>query len=409
MNNPRLKLFSGPVLLFITSITLLTLSASAQVNTSRSLGMGGAVVAATDPLSAPYFNPAALAGIDRMWAGASMSSTVQNYHGSNSIFRSVQAQAMPFENIGIAAPLGPGAAYVGFGSYQNYFGLWKNVIAGADISLDTKAFAPTVAYGLKISPSLSVGGALSYLYRYDQMLAEWDAGSAPMWKISRGLSANLSALYSLSTQIDIGASMVLNGPFNISGYADASDIPVPLLGRDFSITGAMDNPSTFKVGTSYKYDQATTLSLQFDVMNGFHMAGRQSARGDGGAYMDLDVEAMADTVVGTRIGLEHMIILPDAKMPIWMGFVFIPDNRMRFGVTQFDPNAALNAADITWLKVPNTSIFSLGVGYRAADAELSLSSEWMTGSSQLKQENQPALDSYATLQNKLIGSLVIWL
>ena len=376
-----------------------------QVNTARTMAMGEAVIAVSDDLSSPYFNPAALANIDRTLIGFSMSAALQKYDGKSDVLTSVQDNYMPLENLGVATKFGPGVVFLGYGASQNYFGTWHDIIgSGIDASLDSKTYTYTASYGMRISPALALGASLSYISRYDQTRIEDHTNSIPVSKICRGMGANLAALYTLSPQMNLGASLILTGPFAIEGRIDATDLGY----YDYSISGATDNPSTLRFGGSYKPNKATTFGLQFDVINGVHMVERESGRSDSD-YIDMNIETSSDTVIATRIGGEYVVSVPNAEVPIWAGAVFIPENRTRFGVdtTSLLPViafATINAGDVTWYNIPNTSIASLGIGYRTGMMELSLAAQWMAGSSRLKAIDQKPIDIYSVQEHKVIAS-----
>jgi hypothetical protein len=394
------------------SLSLLSFSPAFASDTARSLGMASAVVA-IDDLSAPIYNPAVLAKMGKRAVGISMGCVRQTLDisspGDPNIddLRSDASQIVPLDNVGFVTVFGPGTAYVGFDTQKRFFGHIKDVpfpSSGTVVYADTTMYSPTIGYGMMVNKALSLGAAISYKYMSYSGKMEWDAGSAPLWKIERNLGVNLGALYTLTPQIDLGASLSMLGASSVNGYVDGTDLP----GQDYVIRGNHPNPSTMRFGGSYRPRDNINIGMQFDVINGFAISQKEDLTGDGD-YWVVDDTVKADTVIATRLGAEYTLSVPNATVPIRAGLCFIPDNRMTAGFDGGFGNLlspVFDAASYLGINVPNTTIFSLGVGYNSGIVELGLSASWMTGRGKILFADDTITPdtSFVSIEQKIVAS-----
>jgi long-subunit fatty acid transport protein len=167
-------------------------------DTAKTLGMAGAVVAIED-LSAPIYNPALLAKMGERKIGVSIGSVRQvidmSVPGIPDLdgLHSDASQIVPLDNIGFVMPFGPGTAYVGFNTEKRFLGAIKDILSDSSIYADTTTCSPTIAYGMSISPALSLGAALSYNYMCFSNKLESDSVNIPIWKISRNIGVHSDA------------------------------------------------------------------------------------------------------------------------------------------------------------------------------------------------------------------------
>jgi long-subunit fatty acid transport protein len=396
-----MKRFS--LLLVPLFLVLLSFAPAFASDTAKSLGMAGAVVA-IDGLSAPIYNPALLANMTNREVGLSVSYVRDVLNADYTSLSSDGTQLVALENLGLVMMVGPGTAYVGFDTNKRYFGLVENIPGdGFESNVDTTIYSPTVAYGLRIFPALAVGASLSYIYKAYNANVEWDAGNVPVYKISRGIGVNLGALYALSPQVDLGGSLSMLAPVSINGYADTTDLAFPPLDEDYVIKGTMCNPSTIRLGGSYRPKDNITIGLQFDVINGYSLVEKQDYTSDS-YYIIADSFAKASTVIGTRIGAEYVLSTSNAEIPLRAGLCFIPDNNM---IADVSGDAAIvspfaDAGTFMDFKVPYSTIFTLGAGYRTGMMDLGIAAEWMTGESKITVGSE-SLD-FTSLEQKIVAS-----
>ncbi len=333
-------------------------SSSFAMDTAKSLGMAGAVVAIGDDLSAPYINPAGLANMKKNCAGLSLSSKSVAWSGD---IDAGGSRTNLFENLGGAMPLGPGTIYAGSVALNWFFADIDNPGFGSDVVVDTWLNAPGVAYGVELMPGLMVGGGLNYLM-YSSNTDQPNTDDNISYS-GTGIGATLGALYSATPTINVGGSITLLGDVISTGkFETVSDVDIDRINNSF--------PSTMRFGAAVKPLPELTVSGQFDVISAVNFEQKSET--------ELGESALAirtDSVVVSRLGVEFLAA--QGKVPLWAGLSFSPANNGTLDPLDYD-------AEYTMLgnggyAMPNSTAISLGAGYNEGPFSAGIAAQSTTG------------------------------
>ena len=277
----------------ILSVILLAISVSGfaggfqlNVQSVRSLGMGGAYCGFARGTESVFFNPGGMTNLKG-----------HNFTlGGSLIFPLVSLQTDAYDNINQTSPMGtPIHFYYGgqiteklfvglginnqFGSSSSFEDDWQGRFIVQNISLKTFSYQPTIAY--KIHDFISIGAGFvittgKFSYEKAVPLADTitDYGKAVL--SGSGVTYGFNAGF-FSTLIDndkmkltLGGDYRSGQTINLeNGVANFSDIPVSLQSNfpaETNFTGKLNLPSVITAGLAFQYNlnEKNSITLVYD-------------------------------------------------------------------------------------------------------------------------------------------------
>ena len=257
-----------------------------NVQSTRSLGMGGAYAGFARGTESVFFNPGGMCSLEG-----------QNFTlGASLIFPLVSLQTDAFDNINQTSPMAtPIHFYYGgqiidnlfvgfsvnnqFGSSSSFEDDWQGRFIVQNISLKTFTYQPTVAYKFHDFFSFGAGFMLTTgNFAYEKAVplgsADTDYGKARL--TGKGIAFGFNAGFFSTLINNDKMTLTLGGDFRSGqrieledGTAEFTDIPVSLVSSFPAQThfdGELNLPSVITAGFSYQYNlnETNSLTLVYD-------------------------------------------------------------------------------------------------------------------------------------------------
>lgn len=297
---------------------------------SRAGGMGAPFAAISDDPSAMAHNPAGLAGQEgtNVYIGATAMALSTEYTGTDGSTEKTEDQIFYIPHMYFSTDLGTDTVAAGVGVFSPY-GIggrqWSRDWTGRYLS--TKSETGTIivnpSFAVKISPLLSVGVGVDYLWAYaidEKMLDQRPLGAGDgeldIKGDGDGWGYNLGILLSFPNGFNIGAAYRSGIDITIEGDADVLNIAPavqPLFGGTRFRTVArstIDFPEIWSAGVSYRPSEKLLLGLDVDW---FLWSSVHESRVDfekevpSAGFTDTVTEKDWKDIVTVKAGLEYMV------------------------------------------------------------------------------------------------------
>jgi long-chain fatty acid transport protein len=248
---------------------------------ARAMGMGGAVVAQANDLSAIYFNPAGLAQLAgfRVSLGGTMILPKSSFTSPAGAATDMVSQTFVTPNVHASYGMDNGLAfgvgfYVPFGLGTEWPATWPGRFVAVKTDLQNFVINPTIAY--KVGDSFMIGAGVSYMWSTVKLsyhigtfsslgpppVPSATDGSVSLEADGNGIGFDAGAIYKPVPELSIGASYRHSTKLDLEGTAKFSSMQA--LTTFFpGGTGktTIKFPSQIFAGIAYRFSPAVTVEL----------------------------------------------------------------------------------------------------------------------------------------------------
>lgn len=390
-------------------------------NGARALGMGNAFLSIADDASAITWNPAGLSQLRKAEISISFNYLTDkvNYYDIygydiNSFYRNSKENGFGIDYLGIVYPILLQKGTLSFGISLNsiykkkYEYITEYSESGEDYSLKSFSFATSYQYkfihiGLTFNKYFSLGDGFHYDYEYNGYNYNVDYRSKTTgYNFTLGLLFNVETL---NTKLPLKIALRAYTPYNLTENQVYS-------GRySGSVDKISEFPLIFGIGTSYRFGDYFTLSIDYDFRP---MKDKNVMFENNSVMIDTTLRIYNDynMVQGNhnmnqfRIGAEYIFSIGEVYLPIRIGYKNNPTDLSECICTDYEPP--------NYTKQIFAQSFNLGLGIKYNFVSINLAYEYYSFDRSrdykfIKLENEDRGYKYKVLKNKFRLSAIFYL